>query len=172
MNADYRQALKDCRRAMMNILARREHSAHELRQKAKDKLIAQSQKLPASEHLDYHLINDIADDALLQLQQDGLQSDERFTEIFIRARSEQLYGPQRIRAELHQKGVSHELIEQQMQESGVDWAWSLQLALDKKCLSNPATLDMAEQRKLMAYLARRGFDENDVRRICKHNYLD
>ena len=172
MNAEYQQALKDCRRAMMNMLARREHSAYELKQKAKDKLKQQSQKNPFSEPLDYHLIDDVCDDSLLQLQQDGLQSDERFTETYIRARSELLYGPQRIKAELLHKGIEHAVIELQMKESAVDWDWSLQLALDKKCAKNPAALSIEEQRKLMAYLSRRGFDENDVRRVCKQDYFD
>lgn len=171
MNADYQKALKDCRRVMMNILARREHSAHELKRKAKEKLLAQSQKTPALENFDYHTLNDIAEDVILQLQDDGLQNDARFTDCYIRARSELLFGPVRIKSELYQKGISHSIIETQMQDSGVDWPWSLQLALDKKCHGNPAALELKEQQKLMSYLVRRGFDEHDVRSICKHDYL-
>ena len=172
MNADYQQALKDCRRAMMNMLARREHSAQELRQKSKEKFHAQPHRFAALQSFDHHGISDIIDDAILKLQEDGLQNDERFTDCYIRARAALLYGPERIKAELFKKGVSQTVISTQMQTSEIDWQWSLQLALDKKCQGSPAALEINEQRKLMAYLARRGFDEHDVRNICKQDYLD
>ncbi|NRB37517.1 MAG: regulatory protein RecX [Pseudomonadales bacterium] len=172
MPADDQPILKNCRRVMMNMMARREHSACELKRKAKEKLLVQIKKHSPCIAIDYHALEDVIDDALLLLQADGLQDDARYTEIYIRNRAALLYGPERIRAELHQKGIEHSLIDSQMQDSAVDWAWSLQLALDKKLCADPGTLDYTERQKLMAYLARRGFDEHDIRQICQHGLND
>ncbi len=170
--ADYTQQLKECRLVMMNILARREHSAYELKQKAKEKLLAKWHKKAPSQDINYHQLADVIDDSVMQLQQQKLQCDHRFTEIYLRNRSQALYGPERIHAELHQKGIAYSLIEQCMQEAAIDWQWSLQLALDKKCTENPANLNLGEQHKLMAYLCRRGFNEYDVRHLCQQDYCE
>ena len=172
MTAEYTQQLKECRLVMMNILARREHSAFELKQKSKDKILTKWHKKSPSQDINYHQLTDVIDQCLAQLQQQKLQCDRRYTEIYVRNRSQALYGPERITAELHKKGIENALIEQLMDEAAIDWQWSLQLALDKKCTENPANLNLGEQHKLMAYLCRRGFNEYDVRHLCQQDYCE
>ena len=49
-------------------------------------------------------------DAVAQLVDDGLQSDERFTEAFVRSRINQGKGPARIRADLRERGINDAVI--------------------------------------------------------------
>ena len=78
----------------MNLLARREHSTRELR----DKLLVRGFE------------EDEITPALQLLSQEGLLSDERFTESFIHWRIGRGSGPLKIRAELRQRGVADEII--------------------------------------------------------------
>ena len=160
-HAETQQELKkSLRRELMNMQSRREHSAAELRSKIIVKL--------AQKHcvIDRSIVESLLDDALMQLQDDGLQSDRRFSEYYLKSRAEKLYGPLRIRTELIQKGVSQTLVCDVMDESGIDWPWSLQLLLDKKSKTDVNVLDESQRYKLMSYLARRGFDESQVRHLC------
>ncbi len=93
------------RRKAMDILASREHSAKEL----KDKLL---RKFGENQELDH---------VIAQLQEDGLQSDQRFAEAFCRQRIHSGYGPMRIRMELVQRGVDQELAEAFFQTNSPDW---------------------------------------------------
>lgn len=145
------QLRKKLRLVMMNMLARREHSAAELRQKSRP-------------YISHSAEGDIVDAVITQLQLDGLQSDTRFSEVYINKRAEQLYGPERIRSELFHKGIDRQLIDGQMADCPVDWQWSLQLLIDKKLPTN-GEVDEKKRHKLMAYLARRGFCEHDIRRL-------
>ena len=79
---------RSLRRIAMDFLARREHSEQELRQKLKARA-------------------DDADEveaALHKLKDEGLQSDERFTEAYVHHRVNAGIGPLKIRYELRQKG--------------------------------------------------------------------
>ncbi len=73
----------------LRALARREHSSKELRLKMRRRGVTES----------------TVDEVLCKLQQEGLQSDERFTEIFVRSRIERGQGELRIRADLRNKGI-------------------------------------------------------------------
>lgn len=145
------QLRKKLRLAMMNMLARREHSAAELRIKSRPML---------SNSAD----NVIVEAVIAQLQSESLQCDSRFSELYIGKRAEQLYGPERIRSELFQKGIDRHLVDDLMEDCAVDWQWSLQLLIDKK-LPPSGEVDEKQRHKVMAYLARRGFCEYDIRRL-------
>ncbi len=86
MPPDSVQAAKS---ACIRLLARREHSRYELRQK----LAAKGYPHPA------------IDLAIDELSRDGLQSDSRFTESYVRSRLQKGYGINRIRQELSQRGI-------------------------------------------------------------------
>ena len=77
----------------LRALARREHSTKELHQKLRHRGVTRP----------------VADEILSSLREDGLQSDERFTEIFVRSRIERGQGELRIRADLRNKGIDEEL---------------------------------------------------------------
>jgi regulatory protein len=129
------------RQKAMDYLARREHSRREL----EVKLV---RKFPDSNELGSVL------DALAA---DGLQSDRRFTGSFIRLRVQNGFGPQRIRAELRQRGISDALIIEQFAEEDVDWfAAAHTLFLKKYAGINLG--DPRERAKCMRYLQYKGYD--------------
>jgi len=84
------------RKKAMDLLARREHSEQELRQKLKSREYAY----------------DAIEEAVQSLLRDGLLSDERFTESYVNHRYNAGMGPVKIRYELRQKGVSDALAEE------------------------------------------------------------
>lgn len=92
------------RQQALQLLSRREYSARELQQ-----------KLAGG-----HAAEDLAA-VLEQLAEQGLQSDRRFAEIWVRHRQAQGFGPIRIQSELRQKGISPDQIQAAMEADGMDW---------------------------------------------------
>ncbi len=87
------------------LLTFREHSQAELREKLLDK------------GGDAEAIGILLED----LAQTGLQSDERFADVFVRNRFVRGKGPQVIRSELKGRGVNAESATDALSESGCDW---------------------------------------------------
>ncbi|MGJ8525136.1 Regulatory protein RecX [Halomonadaceae bacterium LMG 33818] len=121
------------------LLAPREHSVFELKRKLKTHAYPEA---------------DI-DEAIAMLQRDGLQSDERFCEIFVRSRSARGQGPIKIEAGLRERGVSSALISMAIEAAEVDWQILAREALEKKFGQPPASLK--EKSKQLRFLAARGF---------------
>jgi len=121
------------------LLAPREHSVFELKRKLKTHAYTEA---------------DI-DEAMAQLQRDGLQSDERFCDIFVRSRSARGQGPIKIEAGLRERGVSSALISMAIEAADVDWHILAREALEKKFGQPPASLK--EKSKQLRFLASRGF---------------
>lgn len=131
----------------MNLLARREHAFLELRRKLLRRFDA-----------------DELDLALDRLREEGLQCDDRFARSFTRERMVRGYGPQRIEAELRQRGVARELgaeaIREVPEEEGETWHSLAETVLRRKFGDEPA--DTFEERARRArFLAYRGFRESD-----------
>ena len=132
----------------MDLLARREHSRLELYQKLK-----QRQFEP-----------DVINSELNKLLDEGLQSDERFAEAFLRSRIDKGKGPNIILSELSQRGID-ELIASNVISNITDEEWNdlAYEAMNKK-LGNEAELDYDKQLKLMKFLSNRGFTRNQIER--------
>jgi len=130
----------------MDLLARREHSCLELRQK----LCA---KLP--EH------SDLVETVIDGLQQDQLQSDDRFAEAFLSYRVRKGQGPHRISMELQQRGVSSSTISVVIDGCSVDWYQLANDVLIKKYGNKPC-LDFKEQAKRRKFLHYRGFNSEHI----------
>ncbi len=128
------------RRTAMDLLARREHTWSELQRKLKQR------------GADSALI----EQELQRLEDDGLLSHERFCEAYVHARSQRGYGPQRLREELRQRGVSEELIERTLSSPDWDWNSFARTAFNKRFPEGRATepAERARQRRFMQY---RGF---------------
>lgn len=135
------------RRAAMDLLARREHSRHELLSKLSKRF---APELLATE--------------LERLQDEGLQSDARFTESFIRGRALRGYGPQRIALELRQRGIAAELAETTMAEAEVDWLAQLRTLVDRRFGAGPAA-DARERARRWRFLQQRGFGSDWIRAL-------
>ncbi|WP_347329457.1 regulatory protein RecX [Marinimicrobium locisalis] len=156
----------DVRLAAMNLLARREHSALELR----EKLLKRFGEVERDDGVDgasgargtKGKSPDI-DAVLNRLAEQGLQSDERFTEAFITARERQGKGPLRIAQELRQKGVSDDLVAQYLDESDDCWAHLAQEVRSKRFGDEPIQTPKEKARQ-MRFLQYRGFSHEQVRR--------
>lgn len=123
----------------IKLLANREHSKKELAHKLSS--------FPAAE----------VDEALVELETAGLQSDLRFTETYVRSRFASGFGPIRIRAELKEKGIADDLIRDLMESAEFSYRQSLAGVAAKKFGANPPS-DNKELARRVRFLAQRGFE--------------
>lgn len=130
----------DIRLAAMNLLARREHSSKELRQKLLKRF-----KDP-----------ELVDAQLQRLADEKLQSDQRFTESFLRQRLSRGHGPIRIRQEMRQKGISDTEISAAMEAEAPDWYELASQAYHRKFGALPPE-DIKEKAKRSRFMQYRGF---------------
>lgn len=132
----------------MDLLARREHSRLELYQKLKQK------------KFEPNIINTELD----KLSDEGLQSDERFAEAFLRSRIDKGKGPNIILSELLQRGVDELLVSNVLESiSEGQWCEVAYETMNKK-LGNESELDYDKQLKLMKFLNNRGFTRSQIER--------
>ena len=123
------------RMSAMNLLARREHSFHELQQKL-------SARYPYSE-----MISAVLD----ELQTQDVQSDSRFTEAFFRSRCHKGLGTYRIRRELQQRGIVERVIDGVFAEQQVDWFESVRDLVVRR-FGESAAGDFKERSKRARFL--------------------
>ncbi|MGS2724072.1 regulatory protein RecX [Porticoccus sp. GXU_MW_L64] len=130
----------------MNLLARREHSLSELR----TKLVAR-----------YGECSEIAP-VLDALQQQGLQSDQRFAEAFLRSRLRKGQGPYRIRNEFKQRGIPAQVAEELFQQQQTDW-FELARQVAQRRFGEASPADIKEHSKRARFLQYRGFSGEQIR---------
>jgi len=144
----------DLRLAAMNLLARREQSARELREKLRRRF--------AAGELEAETLEPMIDTVLEKLAQDNLQSDERFTEAFVTMRKRQGKGPLRIDQELRQKGVSAALIEAYLDSGDEDW-WLLAQEVKAQRFGDGIAENLKDKARQVRFLQYRGFTSEQVR---------
>ena len=134
----------------MDLLALREHSAEELRRKLKER--------------------DFDEDAiavtLRELQADGLQSDFRFTEAFVRQRFQVGMGPLKIRFELRQKGIDDAITETLLDPLSERWDDSMKKQRARR-FGETLPEDNAARMKQARFLQNRGFSPESVMRLFR-----
>ena len=135
------------RRAAMNLLARREHGHVELTRKLR-------QRGADPEMIEVEL---------QRLIEDGLLSEERFLESYIRSRANAGRGPLRIREELAQRGVERGAIEQAINSAAIDWRENMQDVWQRRFAGEVA--DLKEKARQARFLAQRGYAADDIRRL-------
>lgn len=135
------------RRAAMNLLARREHGHVELARKL-------SLRGADAEMIEVEL---------QRLTDDGLLSEERYLESYIRSRANEGRGPMRIREELTQRGLARADVDQALSEAQVDWDERLR-ELWQRRFNEPA-LDLKEKAKQSRFLAQRGYAVDAIRQL-------
>jgi regulatory protein len=133
----------------MDLLARREHSRHELADKLKTKFVLDG------EHL--RTLNEV----LEKLIEDDLLSDQRFAEALVRSKLHKGQGPRRIIQELIKRGVTGELAAMALDESGADWH-QLAASVAHKKYGDRCTSDVKEKARRSRFLQYRGFDANQI----------
>jgi len=138
--------IRTVRVAAMDYLSRREHATQEL-----------FQKLLAKEEYEADEISE----ALARLAEQGLLSDERFTEAFINQRINRGSGPLKIRSELRQKGISDAMIGAFLNERDAQWQEiALAVRLKKYGLESP--LNAKEKMRQIRFLQSRGFTNEQI----------
>ena len=140
----------EIRKKAMDLLARREHSAQELRQ-----------KLTARE-----FDNDAIEEAMRGLRDDGLQSDERFAESYINSRFNAGIGPRKIRFELCQRGIADELVDRYLDLYSERWDQSMMQQRVRK-YGDAIPEDHAGRMKQARFLQNRGFSPESVMRLFR-----
>ncbi|MDF1678236.1 MAG: regulatory protein RecX [Legionellaceae bacterium] len=132
----------------VRLLSQREHSAHELRKKLKQRGFS----------------NDKIDDILDTCLQLDLQSDARFTEMLCRSRLNRGYGPLVMQQLLRQAGVAPSVVTRALEqlETEVDWLLAVRSVWQKKFRGNTDTSARARQ-KQQQFLRYRGFSEAMIR---------
>lgn len=133
------------RKSAMNHLGRREHSVFELKQKLLNRFDE------AGDELVMQVIN--------RLTEQGLQSDERFADMFVRSRVNKGKGPGRIRRELEQQNLNSSLMDKALEQNQTDWYQSALEQLEKKYQPKDMT-EFKIRAKAMNFLYRRGFDSD------------
>lgn len=140
------------RRAAMDYLARREHSYYELSQKLSIKFPDASSAL--------------IDQVLSRLREQNLQSDERFTEAYVRYRKSKGFAYLHIKSDLVQRKVPMTIINAYLYEDDADWP-EIALGLVSRRLGEDVALEYGskQHRRLARFLESRGFSQVDARRV-------
>lgn len=138
----------DIRLSAMNFLARREHSRRELKQK---------------------LVKRFRDDELVEeqldrLAEEGLQSDVRFAESFLRQRLSRGHGPIRIRQEMRQRGITDDEINAAIEAEEPNWCDLAEGAYQRKFGARPAE-DIKEKARRSRFMLYRGFSAEHFRHL-------
>lgn len=122
----------------LNILARREHSQSELLTKLQTRFPDQLDEI---------------DDVIQRLQERGLQSDERYAQMWFNGQIAKYRGPKRMQYESRQKGIA-DRIEALLSQTEQDW---YQLAYDAVARRYPAGARYEDKGKIYRFLSYRGF---------------
>jgi len=138
----------DIRMAAMNLLARREHSRRELRQKL----------------LKRFNDSDLVDEQLDRLSQENLQSDIRFAESFLRQRLTRGHGPLRIRQEMRQRGISDAQISAAIDVEAPNWHDLAEQTYHRKFGVLPAE-DIKEKARRSRFMQYRGFSADHYQHL-------
>ncbi len=136
----------DIRRAALNLLARREHSRQELRHKLQQRFAVEITLIE----------NEIA-----LLSEQGLQSDARLAEVFLRSRAGRGQGPLKIRLELKNKGVDNMTIEKVFTDFDMDWIAGIKKVVQKQFGNSPPA-NAKERARRIRFLQQRGFSFEQI----------
>ena len=128
----------------IDLLSRREHSRLELKQKLLQRDFCESE------------IND----TLNKIAERNFQSDERFAQCYVIARKKAGFGPLKISAELHERGVAESIISAAINMNENEWREQI-IAVWRKKFSH-SSKDKAAQ---FRFLSSRGFSSDAINRL-------
>ena len=132
----------------VRLLSRREHSAFEIRDKLQKRDFDEAE----------------IGQAIIELQQGGWLSDERFAEAYIRMRQLKGFGPARIGIELNERGVDEGIVDAYMQSGSDSWQQTLERQYLKKYKNRPVE-DYNDKAKRIRFLQYRGFSLDKIYKI-------
>lgn len=137
------------------LLARREHSQGEIRQKLHDQ---------GGNSADIEAV-------LSELVQRGLQADSRFAEVFVRSRAVRGYGPRVISADLKSRGLDNDQIDEALSGSGYDWTEQA-VELRQRRFGRALPTELRERARQLRFLQYRGFSGAQAGRALRCDVLD
>ncbi len=137
------------RRAAMDLLARREHSFLELTNKLRKRFPESLDDLQA---------------VVQRLSDEGLQSDSRMVEAFVRSSINRGQGPLKIRAGLRNRGISEHLIDTGIQTAEVDWYALIEQVSERK-FGTADVMDLRDKGRRARFLQQRGFDFEQIHSV-------
>ncbi|MEM1081818.1 MAG: regulatory protein RecX [Pseudomonadota bacterium] len=135
------------RDAALRLLGRRDHSTRELCQKLCQRGFEAA----------------LVDQAVAELVDAGLHSEQRFAESYARMRANKAYGPVRIRAELVERGVDRHLISLALDALDIDFAEQARRFYERKYRTAAASYQ--EKARRNQSMARRGFTADQIKRL-------
>ncbi len=136
------------RKKAMDLLMRREHAVAELQKKLNTR--------------DYGA--DIVAEVVEQLADEGLVSDVRFTEAFVRYRRNNGHGPRRIQSELHERGVSEKIQAAYLDIGDSQW-FACAAQARRKRFGDALPEDFKERARQARFLQYRGFTSEQIREV-------
>lgn len=146
---------EDLRGRALALLARREHSALELKRK-----LLQRGYPP-----------DQIDGTLRALADEGLLSEKRYASEWVRSRAGRGQGPVKIRAELRQRGLGEEQVQQALAATDTNWA-RLAGEVRRKRFGPALPASMTERARQTRFLESRGFTAEHIRAALGGDPLD
>ena len=107
---------------------------------------------------------EVIDAVIDQLQAEGLQSDSRMAEAYVRYRSQRGHGPKKIRSELLQKGVAGSVVSEALASTDTDWTQLARSQLEKRfgAWGEARNLDARSKAQRSRFLQQRGFDYEHI----------
>jgi regulatory protein len=174
----------DIRRAAMDLLARREHGAEELKAKlikrfrnaeqsvARQNAYVSAESDPQQDEATFSAsgvalegftasdddalpLEERVDIQIERLRDEGLQSDSRLAEAFVRSRANRGQGPVKIKMELRQKGIADGLISEALATADQDWFELASQVAERKFREPPQ--DSKDRARRSRFLQQRGF---------------
>ena len=147
--------LEAAHRAAMRALARRAHARYDLRRR-----LLQKQHPPAA-----------IEGALDRLSAAGLLDDARFAVDYAAAKVRRGRGPARLVRDLQSQGVDRRVAEDAVRDSlaaeGIDAADAVRALAEKRARQLAGLPPAVKKRRLVAFLARRGFAGAEVREVLE-----
>jgi regulatory protein len=141
--------------AAVRLLARREHAAAELVAKLEQRGFAHTDAAAEVE----------------RLAADGLQSDERFTTLFVEQRVERGDGPMKVKAALNQRGVAAGQIDAALAAYEDEWPALARAALEHR-FGGGVPVTRNERARRARFLQQRGFPAAIVGRATGFEQTD
>lgn len=137
---------EDIREAALKLLARREHGARELQRK----LCAKGYAAEG--------VNEVTAD----LAREGLLSDTRFIETYVQGRVRRGWGPLRIKAELSERGVDGELVDEYIGVNDGQWRDVVRASRSRRFGDRPPE-GFQDRARQMRFLQSRGFTADQIK---------
>jgi len=139
----------------LELLARREHSRLELRQKL----------------LQRGFVAADIDPVLNRLVAEGSLDEGRYAELYACTRADKGYGPLRIAQDLRARGVPDEHVTAALAALEADWPAKLR-ALHRKRFQSRIPADVAGRLQQTRFLRQQGFSLEQIKALFEHSHCD